>query len=67
METRNVCAQVPVQLHRRLRIYTAKHDTCLSAILESLIHQFVTHVVAADEREGSRAVTSEPESENPPG
>lgn len=63
METRNVCVQVPVQLHRRLRIYTAKHDTCLSAILESLIHQFVTHVVAADEREGSREVAVQSDSE----
>lgn len=54
METRNVCVQIPTQLHRRLRIYTARHDTCLAAIFESLINEFVTHVVAADEREATR-------------
>jgi hypothetical protein len=57
METRNVCAQVPSHIHRQLRVYTARHDTCLAAILESLLEQFVEKVVVPDEAQASSSAS----------
>ena len=59
METRNVCAPIPVATHRRLRAYLARHDVCVRSLIAHLVTNYVDSVVAAEEAESFRELRAQ--------
>lgn len=63
METRNICVQMPTDKHKRLKLYCVQNDTCIAALLESLVNGFLREVAerqTAISQECNDGTTSEP-------